>query len=133
MFNEPKQSPTAPPALYLSPPLIPVAVASPTIHYNYIVYKRSCFCYNHLLSLTKKPNKWKLSMALENNAYEIPLTKNKDDMSLILISLGIENALFKVAVYSKDIKVNVKYFITIASLVNYIMENEAVISGVVFC
>tara|TARA_R110000824_G_scaffold356760_1_gene544021 strand:+ start:55 stop:456 length:402 start_codon:yes stop_codon:yes gene_type:complete len=133
MFNEPKILPNAPPPLYLSPPLIPLAVSSPTIHYNYVISKRTFFCYNHLFSLMKKPNKWKLSMALENNAYEIPLTKNKDDITLILMSVGIENALFKVEVFSKDIKVNTKYFITINSLVNYIIENEKVIEDVVFC
>lgn len=133
MSNEPKANPTAPPALYLSPPLIPVAVASPTIHYDYVVFKRSCFCYNHLFSLMKRPNKWKLSMAMEKNAYEIPLNKTNEDITQILMSLGIENALFKVDVYSKDIKVNTKYYITINSLVNYIIENEKVIEGVVFC
>lgn len=125
--------PSAPPELYLSPPLIPVAVASPTIHYDYVVFKRSCFCYNHLFSITKKTNKWKLSMATENNAYQIPTRKSNEDITQILMSLGVENALFKVDVYSKDIKVNTKYYITISSLVNYIIENEKVIEGVVFC
>jgi len=125
--------PSAPPELYLSPPLIPVAVASPTIHYDYVVFKRSCFCYNHLFSITKKTNKWKLYMATENNAYQIPTRKSNEDITQILMSLGVENALFKVDVYSKDIKVNTKYYITISSLVNYIIENEKVIEGVVFC
>ena len=125
--------PTAPPELYLTPPLIPVARASPTIHYNYVVYKRSCFCYNHIFTLTKKGEKWKLSMATEKNKYQIPTNKSNEDITQILMSLGVDNALYKVKVYSKDVKVNTKYFITINSLVNFIAENEIVIEGVVFC
>jgi hypothetical protein len=133
MTNEPKVNPTAPPQLYLTPPLVPVAVSAPTIHYDYVVFKRSCFCYNHLFTLTKKGEKWKLSMATESNAYQIPTNKSNEDITQILMSLGVDNALYKVKVYSKDVKVNTKYFITIHSLVGYIIENEIVIEGVVFC
>ena len=125
--------PTAPPQLYLTPPLIPVATASPTIHYDYVVFKRSCFCYNHIFTLTKKGDKWKLSMATEKNKYQIPSNKTNEDITQILMSLGVDNALYKVKVYSKDVKVNTKYFITISSLVGFIAENEIVIEGVVFC
>jgi len=125
--------PTAPPQLYLSPPLIPVATATPTIHYDYVVFDRSCFCYNHVFTLTKKGDKWKLSMATEKNKYQIPSNKSNENIAQILMSLGVDKGLYKVKVYSKDVKVNTKYFITINSLVNFITENERVIEGVVFC
>lgn len=128
-----KQNPSAPPELYLSPPLIPVAVASPTIAYEYRISIRTCWCYNEIFYMEKKHNKWKLSMLYEANAYQIPTTKSSENITQILNSLGVENHLYKVEVYSKDIKVNKKYFINLSKLVEYIIQNEKVIEGVVFC
>lgn len=134
MSNIPKINPTAPPPLYISPPLIPVAVATPTIHYSYIIKKRLCYCYLDLFLLQKKPSKWKLTMTNEKNSYELPLSKSNNDIKQILMSLGIEtNALYKVEVYSKDIRVNSRFFVSLSSLVEFIIENERVIEGVVFC
>ena len=50
MKNTEKINPTCPP-LYLSPPAI--AVPAPTISYEYLIFKRQCFCYNHLFTLKK--------------------------------------------------------------------------------
>lgn len=129
MKNTEKINPTCPP-LYLSPPAI--AVPAPTISYEYLIFKRQCFCYNHLFTLKKNHDRWKLTMAFEKNSYQIPATKTKEEIQQILISLGIENNLFKVEVYSKDIKVNKKYFITLKSLVNFIIETEQIVEGVEF-
>lgn len=125
-----KPNPTAPPALYLTPPALPTAVARP-IEYEYIIFKRQCFCYSHRLTLIKKRDRWKISIVDREKTYQIPLDKLPEDMSLILQSLGIKNtALYKIETWCGDKLITKKYFTSLTNILRHVYSNEVIIDGV---
>lgn len=127
-----KHNPTAPPALYLTPPVIPTAVARP-IDYEYLIYKRKFSCYNHQLTLIKKTDRWKASIINREKMYQIPLDKLPEDMSLILQSLGIKStAQYKIEIWCSGKLINKKYFKSLTNILRHVFNNEIIIDGVAY-
>tara|TARA_R100000900_G_scaffold139182_1_gene118667 strand:- start:7961 stop:8365 length:405 start_codon:yes stop_codon:yes gene_type:complete len=126
--------PTAPISPLMLPPATAVAVARPFIHYKYKVYKRCGWCcYNECFLLTKKQdNLWSLTL-YDNGVYDIPVNKTNEDITMIMCSLGVKkNSIYKVVVYNRDTTLQVKYFISLTSIVDFITKNEIVIEGVAY-
>lgn len=121
---------TAPPALYLSPPAIPILTANP-IHYEYIVFVRNFCCYNLLFTITKKEDKWKLKILEHKNSYEIPIEKKIHEISLIIQSLGVyKNNLFKLEIWTDSQLMKTHHYTELHSVIKKISDNELVIDGV---
>jgi len=118
------------PALYLSPPALPVVIAKP-IDYEYIIFIRQCFCYSHSFTLTKRIDRWKVRIADREKAYQIPVDKSINDINLILQSLGINStALYKLEIWCGEKNISTKYFTSLHSIIKNVSDNEIVIAGV---
>jgi len=127
-----KKNPTAPPALYLTPPVIPTSVARP-IDYEYLIYKRQCLCYSHRFTLIKKFDRWKVCLIQREKTYQIPLEKLPEDMSLILQSLGIKNtATYKIEIWCSEKLINKKYFTSLTNVLRHVFNNEVIMDGIAY-
>ena len=128
--------PSAPMSPLQLPAIAVASVFSPFIHYDYIVLKRCRWCcYNDCFSLTKKDQtKWNLTLYDANRSkYDIPTNKSNEDISMIINSLGVKkNSIYRVDVYNRDCFIQKKYFISLASIIDFITKNEIVIAGVVY-
>ena len=125
---------SAPISPLMLPPPTAVAVAQPFIHYEYKVYKRCGWCcYNESFLLTKKKDTiWNLNL-LDGGVYDIPVNKTNEDITMVINSLGVKkNSIYKVVVYNRDTILQVKYFISLTSIVDFITKNETVIQGVAY-
>lgn len=125
-----EKQPSCPPALYLSPPALPVAIAKP-IDYEYIIFIKQCFCYAHSFTLKKRIDRWKVNIANREKTYQIPLDKTINDINLILQSLGIEsNAPYRLEIWCGEKKLCTKDFNSLHSIIKNVSDNEIVIAGV---
>jgi len=118
------------PDIYISPPLIPVAVATPKLQYFYQVYVRNLFCYKKLFSIKKREDNFIIDTGLYK--YKISFNTVAKDIVKILKALGyLDKGLFKLETSLERIILHTHYSVNMENLMKKIIENEHIVENIV--